>query len=122
MQTSKPKPVSPTTRPVVSWNKGAFVGPKPSLKPKQVGPFASLSSAKVACATWRHSTSLSTASCAVVAPSSSLDALQFRNGRVCADVGRADQRHGGGRSGDVGLKPDFTGCRVPNGRATRLRR
>ncbi len=36
MQPSKPKPVSPTARPVVPWNKGAFVGPKPPLKPKQV--------------------------------------------------------------------------------------
>ena len=36
MQPSKPKPVSPTVRPVVPWNKGAFVGPKPPLKPKQV--------------------------------------------------------------------------------------
>lgn len=27
---------SPTTWPVVPWNKGAFVGPKPPLKPKQV--------------------------------------------------------------------------------------
>ena len=26
----------PTARPVVPWNKGAFVGPKPPLKPKQV--------------------------------------------------------------------------------------
>ena len=25
-----------TERPVVPWNKGAFVGPKPPLKPKQV--------------------------------------------------------------------------------------
>ena len=36
MQPSNLKPVSPTTRPVVPWNKGAFVGPKPPLKPKQV--------------------------------------------------------------------------------------
>ena len=36
MQPSKPNPVSPTIRPVVPWNKGAFVGPKPPLKPKQV--------------------------------------------------------------------------------------
>ncbi len=36
MQPSKPNPVSPTVRPVVPWNKGAFVGPKPPLKPKQV--------------------------------------------------------------------------------------
>ncbi len=36
MQPSKPKTLSPTTRPVVPWNKGAFVGPKPPLKPKQV--------------------------------------------------------------------------------------
>ena len=36
MQPSKPKPVSPTVRPVMPWNKGAFVGPKPPLKPKQV--------------------------------------------------------------------------------------
>jgi hypothetical protein len=28
-------------RPVVPWNKGAFVGPKPPLKPKQVGRSAS---------------------------------------------------------------------------------
>ncbi len=27
---------SPTTWPVVPWNKGAFVGSKPPLKPKQV--------------------------------------------------------------------------------------
>ena len=31
-----PPRVSPTTRPTVPWNKGAFVGPKPPLKPKQV--------------------------------------------------------------------------------------
>lgn len=36
MQPSKPKSVSPTARPVVPWNKSAFVGPKPPLKPKQV--------------------------------------------------------------------------------------
>jgi len=30
------KSSSPTTRPMVPWNKGAFVGPKPPLKPKQV--------------------------------------------------------------------------------------
>ncbi len=36
MQPSKPKPVSPTIRSVVPWNKGVFVGPKPPLKPKQV--------------------------------------------------------------------------------------
>ena len=36
MKHSKPKAGSPTTRPVVPWNKGAFVGPKPPLKPKQV--------------------------------------------------------------------------------------
>ena len=36
VQTSKPKPVFPIARPVVPWNKGAFVGPKPPLKPKQV--------------------------------------------------------------------------------------
>lgn len=36
MQPSNPKPVPPTTRTVVPWNKGAFVGPKPPLKPKQV--------------------------------------------------------------------------------------
>ena len=36
MQPSKPKAAAPTTRPVVPWNKGAFVGPKPPLKPKQV--------------------------------------------------------------------------------------
>ena len=35
MQPSKPKGASPTTRPVVPWNKGAFVGPKPPFKPKQ---------------------------------------------------------------------------------------
>ncbi len=27
---------SPTTRPAAPWNKGAFVEPKPPLKPKQV--------------------------------------------------------------------------------------
>ena len=32
---SSPK-VSATIRPTVPWNKGAFVGPKPPLKPKQV--------------------------------------------------------------------------------------
>ena len=36
MNPSKPKKASPTTRPVVPWNKGAFVGPKPPFKPKQV--------------------------------------------------------------------------------------
>lgn len=36
MQSSKPKAAVPTTRPVVPWNKGALVGPKPPLKPKQV--------------------------------------------------------------------------------------
>ena len=36
MQPSKPKPVSRTSQPVTPWNKGAFVGPKPPLKPKQV--------------------------------------------------------------------------------------
>ena len=36
MQLLERKPVSPTSRPVVPWNKGAFVGPKPPLKPKQV--------------------------------------------------------------------------------------
>lgn len=36
MQPSKLKAVAPTIRPVVPWNKGAFVGPKPPLKPKQV--------------------------------------------------------------------------------------
>lgn len=36
MEPSKPKTALPTTRPVVPWNKGAFVGPKPPLKPKQV--------------------------------------------------------------------------------------
>jgi len=36
MQPSKPKAAATTTRPVVPWNKGAFVGPKPPLKPKQV--------------------------------------------------------------------------------------
>jgi len=30
------KSSSSTTRPVMPWNKGAFVGPKPPLKPKQV--------------------------------------------------------------------------------------
>lgn len=28
----KPRTTSPTTRPLVSWNKGAFVGPKLPLK------------------------------------------------------------------------------------------
>ena len=28
MQPSKPKPVSPTVRSVMTWNKGAFIGPK----------------------------------------------------------------------------------------------
>lgn len=32
---SSPK-VSPAVKPTVPWNKGAFVGPKPPLKPKQV--------------------------------------------------------------------------------------
>ncbi len=36
MQPPKPKAAAPTIRPVVPWNKGAFVGPKPPLKPKQV--------------------------------------------------------------------------------------
>ena len=36
MQPSKPKAAVPTVRPVVPWNKGSFVGPKPPLKPKQV--------------------------------------------------------------------------------------
>ena len=36
MQSSKPKPVAPTIQSVAPWNKGAFVGPKPPLKPKQV--------------------------------------------------------------------------------------
>ncbi len=36
MQALKPKPVHPTVCPGVPWNKGAFVGPKPPLKPKQV--------------------------------------------------------------------------------------
>lgn len=36
MERSKPKGAYPTTRPAVPWNKGAFVGPKPPLKPKQV--------------------------------------------------------------------------------------
>ena len=36
MQALKPKTVHPTVRPAVPWNKGAFVGPKPLLKPKQV--------------------------------------------------------------------------------------
>ena len=36
MQPSKPKLVSPTTRPVVRWNKRASVAPKSPLKPTQV--------------------------------------------------------------------------------------
>lgn len=36
MEHRSPPRVSPTTRPTVPWNKGAFVGPKPPLKPKQV--------------------------------------------------------------------------------------
>ena len=36
MDSSESKTPSPTARPVVPWNKGAFVGPKPPLKPKQV--------------------------------------------------------------------------------------
>ena len=36
MECPNPRSASPTTRPVVPWNKGAFVGPKPPLKPKQV--------------------------------------------------------------------------------------
>ena len=36
MQPSKPKAEVATIRPEVPWNKGAFVGPKPPLKPKQV--------------------------------------------------------------------------------------
>ena len=36
MQPSKAKAAAPTIRPVVPWNKSAFVGPKPPLKPKQV--------------------------------------------------------------------------------------
>ncbi len=36
MLASKPKPMSPTARRVVPWNEGAFVGPKPPFKPKQV--------------------------------------------------------------------------------------
>jgi integrase len=36
MERSTPKAASPTTRAMVPWNKGAFVGPKPPLKPKQV--------------------------------------------------------------------------------------
>lgn len=36
MEFSKPKAAPPTTRPVLPWNSGAFVGPKPPLKPKQV--------------------------------------------------------------------------------------
>ena len=36
MQPSKPKAAAPTTQPMVPWNKGAFVGPKPPLKPKHV--------------------------------------------------------------------------------------
>jgi integrase len=36
MQPLKPKPVPPTARSMVPWNKGAFVLPKPPLKLKQV--------------------------------------------------------------------------------------
>ncbi len=36
MECPNAKTSSPTTRPMVPWNKGAFVGPKPPLKPKQV--------------------------------------------------------------------------------------
>ena len=36
MERPKPNTATATTRPVVPWNKGAFVGPKPPLKPKQV--------------------------------------------------------------------------------------
>jgi len=36
MERTQSGSLSPTTRPVVPWNKGAFVGPKPPLKPKQV--------------------------------------------------------------------------------------
>ncbi len=36
MERTLPASLSPTDRPVVPWNKGAFVGPKPPLKPKQV--------------------------------------------------------------------------------------
>lgn len=35
MEPSRLKSAFPTTRPVVSWNKGACVGPKPPRKPKQ---------------------------------------------------------------------------------------
>lgn len=36
METSKPETSSPTTRPLVPRNEGAFVGPKPPLKLMQV--------------------------------------------------------------------------------------
>ena len=36
MHSSKSKAAVSTNRPVVPWNKGAFVGPRPPLKPKQV--------------------------------------------------------------------------------------
>ena len=36
MGSTNTKSLSPTARPAVPWNKGAFVGPKPPLKPKQV--------------------------------------------------------------------------------------
>ena len=36
MGSTNTKSLSPNARPAVPWNKGAFVGPKPPLKPKQV--------------------------------------------------------------------------------------
>ena len=36
MTRSRPRSASSTTRPVIRWNKGAFTGPNPPLKPKQV--------------------------------------------------------------------------------------
>lgn len=36
MEQQPSKIISPTTRPIVPWNKGTFTGPKPPLKPKQV--------------------------------------------------------------------------------------
>lgn len=66
MLPSKPTPMSPTARPVVPWNKGAFVGPKPPFKPKQVWAIRLTLQREVASATWRCSTSPSTASYAVV--------------------------------------------------------
>ncbi len=51
MECSKPKTAAAITRPVVPWNKGAFVGPKPPLKPKQVGPSASTCNGKAGSAT-----------------------------------------------------------------------